>query len=642
MSAVFGILRFDGDSVRQADLERMSNTLAHRGGDARKFIVDGQTGLGHRLKRVTHEDAFEAQPLHDRVSGIILVADLRLDNREELAGSLDIAVQQLSEVPDSAFVLAAYKKWGRECASHLLGDFAFAIWDPRLGELLLGRDHMGQRPLFYHHGAHFFAFATEIKALWSIADVPRTLNEDELGRFLLLMPDRRPPGETLYVGVSSLIGGSTLTLNRRGTSRLDRYWQPHADPMHENRSESYYLENYRRILEEAVVCRVRRLVRPPALLLSAGFDSAAIAGLAGATLRAQNRKLLGYSIVVPDAYRDTKFDIRPRVEQCKRIMPHLDARYVQWREESPLIGIEKHYFLADGPVPPNHDVLRRVYADAKKEGASVIMDGIGGDYTINPRGKEALAWLLRNGQLRRFIAEFLARLHHTGTPLWSTLLHDVIYLLLPPRLAQAIRRLRRGHEVDPKDVVLNRSFLHALFQKGAIGNIRRNAAIPAVQMRRRTAEGARRVALSSGAGGGIAAAHGLEFTRPFHDKRVVEFGLAIPEVLYTKQGRNRYLARQALADVYPPEFLTRGPENEAMTPNIPAEVEPIMPMMMAEATRMESNERLMAFLDMDLAKRLLSLPTTKLDHVARAKQMMAYRAVMMGRFIDWFEGRNTK
>ena len=145
MSAIFGILRFDGRDASPGDLERMGNVLAHRGPDGRKFVVDGPIGLGHGLMRVNNEDLFEAQPLRNRAAGLTLVADCRIDNREELAEAFGLSAADIRDMPDSAFVLHAYRKWGEDCVEHLLGDFAFAVWDSHAKKLVLVRDHMGQR-----------------------------------------------------------------------------------------------------------------------------------------------------------------------------------------------------------------------------------------------------------------------------------------------------------------------------------------------------------------------------------------------------------------------------------------------------------------------------------------------------------------
>ncbi|HXC54202.1 MAG TPA: asparagine synthase-related protein [Rhizomicrobium sp.] len=639
MSAIFGFLRFDGGAAPMRDLERMGNTLAHRGPDGRKSVAEGVAGLGHCLMRVTREDQFEAQPLRDAQTGVLLVADARLDNREDLAAGFGIGAEALRDMPDSALVLRAYGKWGAACAEHLLGDFAFAIWDKRRQALVLGRDHMGQRGLYYHVADGFIAFASEIKALWALADVPRVLREEEIARYMITMREGRALGETLYDGIHGLVGGAVLTVSAAGDTQLRRYWEPRADPAHADRDETYYIETYRRILAEAVECRLRRLTAPAALLLSAGFDSAAIAGLARPVVEAQRRRLIALSMVVSESHRGTRGDIRRWVEACRRVMPHLDIRYVVGETQSPLAGLEQQFLANDGPAPATHGSYRRAFDEAAAAGARVMMNGIGGDYTVNPRGHEALARWLKTGRLRRFLAELGPHKRLTGQSAWTMLRSAIVGPLLPRGLSAAIRRRRGGDALDNNSVVVRADFLAGLLAKGAVSRRRRPAAIPPTEMRRRIAEIAREVAATASRGMTVpAAAHGLEFTWPFHDKRVVEFGLAIPEDLYVKDGRNRYLACRALGDIYPPEFHDRGRENDGMTADFPTMLEDAAPALRAELARMEANGRLASFLDFSAARRLLF---DRGGQAARwAEQARALRGILIARYVEWFERGN--
>ena len=145
MSAIYGILRFDGEDAAPRDMERVGEILAHRGPDGQTFVVFKHVGLGHCLMHVNQEDVFEAQPIRDDEANLLLVADLRIDNREELADACGIGEAMLREMPDSALVLHAYKKWGEDAAKHLLGDFAFAAWNARARRLVLVRDAVGGR-----------------------------------------------------------------------------------------------------------------------------------------------------------------------------------------------------------------------------------------------------------------------------------------------------------------------------------------------------------------------------------------------------------------------------------------------------------------------------------------------------------------
>src|SRR5262249_2370713 len=161
MSGICGIFRFDGKPAAKSDLDRQMARLAHLGPDRTRTSSGGPIALGHLLMRVTREDTFDAQPIRDAET--TLVADLRLDNREELAAALSISADSLSVMPDSAVLLAAYKKWGGDCVERLIGDFAFAIWDARKKSLTLGRDHMGQRHVFYHRAPGCFSFASVLQ-----------------------------------------------------------------------------------------------------------------------------------------------------------------------------------------------------------------------------------------------------------------------------------------------------------------------------------------------------------------------------------------------------------------------------------------------------------------------------------------------
>jgi asparagine synthase (glutamine-hydrolysing) len=642
VSAIFGILRFDGDAVAARDLERMANTLRHRGPDGRKFVVDGRAGVGHCLMRVNREDLFEAQPIRDREAGLMVAADCRIDNREELAEQFGIGAAALRDLPDSALVLRAYKEWGEDCAGHLLGDFAFAVWDAGAGKFVLGRDHMGQRNVFYHAGDNFFAFATEIKALWALADVPRRLLDEEIARFFHMVREELREGGTLYAGIYAVPGATVVTAATDRSVKLHRYWEPHGDPAHENRDENYYVEKYRSILTEAVACRLRRLTAPAALLNSAGFDTAAIAGLAGPVVTAQGRKLISLSWLGADPDRPERGDIRPWIEACRRVMPHLDIRQVTGEIASPLAGLERAFSVQDGPSGGTRRTAGYLFTAANSAGARLIMDGFGGDYTLNHRGQGALARHVRRGQLRRLFAELRPHLRATGQSPWRMLSNEILLHLLPHWLIGWQRYVRQKG--------VSAWFTRALreIEGPHLRKLRKCNAkkvkpplevLPLTAMREINRRVANRISRGFAAGWAVsAAAHGLELSRPFHDKRVVELGLAIPEDLYVRDGLNRYLARRALADVYPPEFQSRGRKNEGMLGDA-ATQDLTSPDLLSEADRLAKTARFSAYFDFERARDFLAAPDQA--GPAAEKKIIALRALRVAKFIEWFNSSNT-
>src|SRR5580693_5092322 len=123
MSGLCGIVRFDGRPVADQDISRQMQALSGLGADRAKRWRSGAVGMGALLTRVTHEDAYDAQPLRDPARDLTLVCDVRLDNREALAAALDIAPDVLSAMADSALLFAAFKAWGAGCAERMIGDF---------------------------------------------------------------------------------------------------------------------------------------------------------------------------------------------------------------------------------------------------------------------------------------------------------------------------------------------------------------------------------------------------------------------------------------------------------------------------------------------------------------------------------------
>jgi asparagine synthase (glutamine-hydrolysing) len=635
MSAIFGVLRFDGADASAAELERMSNVLAHRGPDGRRFVADGPVGLGHNLLRVNQEDLFEVQPVRDAEADLVLVADCRIDNREALAAEFGIDSAALRDMPDSALILHAYKRWGEAAPEHLIGDFAYAVWDGQAKKLVLARDHMGQRYVFYHHAPGFLAFSTEIKGLWAVEGAPREMREAAIGRRLL--PPSVPlvaAGGSLFVGIQGVRGGTSLSVTATGEVASRNYWRPHADPAHERRDERYYVETYRSIVEEAVACRLRRLLRPAALMLSGGFDSTAIAGLAGPVVARQGRKLLAYSSVVSEEYLGSVHDIRRWTEACRGVMPHLDIRYVVAAGGAPLDDLEQRFTRNDGLSSIVDHVQHAIFAQAAGAGARLLLDGVGGDYTVNPRGRGALAQLLRTGRLRQLVAEIGPTMRATGQTFWQVMKRELIANLLPRRL---LNRLYNGPWRCPSEFAIQDGFLDRLLREGGLSKAPGIGPIPVGAMRALSLYAAVAQAAASRPSRAIpAASFGLELSRPFLDKRVVEFGLAIPDELYVKRGRTRYLARTALADVYPSELLTRMDPNDRPTPDVPARIIRAMPQLLAEAERLSANPKLSAYIDFAKLRTLLLSPGPPLHPKNMRRRRVAIRALMIARQIEWF------
>src|SRR3972149_8709319 len=271
MSGIVGIWNLKDQPVEKPLLQRLSTTLAHRGSDGEGIWSRGSVGLACQNLWVTPESEKEIQPkVHP--SGTVVVFDGRLDNREEilarLKGSHDISPASR----DRALILAAYRAVKERLPEWLVGDFSFALFDPHEPQLLLVRDVLGVRPLYYYRTADTFLFASEAKALLSHPQVSAQPEDDLLADFLL---DRFHDQErTFFKGISSLPPAHAALISPKGFKKW-RYWD--FDPNKRIRLGSYqvYAEAFREVFEKSVKRRLRSAY-PVAVSVSGGLDSSSV------------------------------------------------------------------------------------------------------------------------------------------------------------------------------------------------------------------------------------------------------------------------------------------------------------------------------------------------------------------------------
>lgn len=592
--------------------------------------------------RTNREDAFDAQPLSEPALNLAFVSDARIDNREETAAALGIDEARLAGMADSALIFAAYQAWGAGCAERVIGDFVFAAWDGTTQTLTLGRDHMGQRHVFFHKGDGFVAFATERKGLWALPEIPRRLPADRIARVLvtgMVARGRRDFDPAPADGLGVVLGGTVVTFSADGAVAERQYWSPHPGPEHLGQDEAYYIETYRRLLGEAVACRIRRANAPVSLMFGGGFDSGAIAALAGPALATGGRKLVAVSCVSAGETAKTGVvarDPRRWIQACERHMPHLDVRYVIRETPDALDGLEKGFFVSDSGHSENRFIADALFAAAKSAGARVIMDGNGGDYTLNPRAKGYFIDMLRQGQVSKAAAEWRARRRRQGLSHWTMLRNEILLYGLP-QIARRWARWRNGLPPFGSPMPVAESLVLEAKHDGVHAPKPRRRS-----MRERLMNMLEMQRTSATVGyAATAMAHGMEFTEPFHDKRVVELGLAIPEHYYLTNGRERHLARLALKDLYPPEFQTRRDGNDALQPDFMDMAERMRPRILAEIDRMEQAGKLTGYIDFASMRRMLTRVRKSSGRPYDDATRQAMRVFIWGRYIEWFTGGNS-
>lgn len=248
----------------------MCDTLRHRGPDDHGVYVDGPVGLGHRRLSIIDLQTGQ-QPMTNARGDLWIVFNGEIYNFQELRHDLKARGYRFHSTSDTEVIIHLYDAYGPECVTHLRGMFAFAIWDARRQRLVLARDRVGQKPLFYALTEHALTFASEIKAILKDHSLPRSMNLTAMYHFLTYQ--YVPPPDTMFQGVSELPPAHTLVYEN-GAVRLERYWDlaylPKCDI-----DEREMLEQAESLIQEAVRLRMISDV-PLGAFLSGGIDSSLI------------------------------------------------------------------------------------------------------------------------------------------------------------------------------------------------------------------------------------------------------------------------------------------------------------------------------------------------------------------------------
>ena len=220
MSGIAGVFHLDGRPVDRALIEAMTDSIAFRGPDGQQVWTGGCVAFGHSLLKTTFEAETESQPA-SMDGQVWITADARIDGRDDLARELGLPPAALSR-PDCELIIHAYARWGEACVEHLLGDFAFAIWDARARKLFCARDHFGIKPFYYAHLGSAFAFSNTLNCVREHPTVSDELNEQAIADFLVFDYNHEI-ATTTFADIRRLPPAHTLVVTSGGVV-VRRYW----------------------------------------------------------------------------------------------------------------------------------------------------------------------------------------------------------------------------------------------------------------------------------------------------------------------------------------------------------------------------------------------------------------------------------
>jgi asparagine synthase (glutamine-hydrolysing) len=437
MSIITAFYPFSGNGEPQERAVSMLNAMPYPAGSENRVWSDEIVGLGFR-EQVTHRGKGRLEiPLVDAESGCAISCDARIDNRDEITEVFSLDSSIAKETSDAGLILKAYLKWDSDLAQHLLGDFVFAIWDPRKRRLLCGRDPVGVRHFYYvYKPGSFFALASEVKALIALPGVLRDIDRKSVGDYLNFNFDDRE--RTFYSEVKRLPATHCLTVDERDL-KLWEYWRPDGITQLKWKDPKMYFEAFRSEFTAAVRRRLRN-AEPVGTFLSGGLDSSSITAVTARELAPSGKKLRTFSAVWPTVAKD-----HPRIDELeymRSVIDHCgcDPTFVNCDDQNPWKDIDELIDCADHPVGfPNMYMHWEIYKAASNTGVKVLLDGFDGDTAVS-HGYEMFADLARRGRWLRLFREARAvrqQMPHKFHSKQSLILRNGLDTVIPRSLKPA-------------------------------------------------------------------------------------------------------------------------------------------------------------------------------------------------------------
>lgn len=554
MTAIAGVWYFDGQPLAPSSIERMQSAQRLYGPDQEAAWSEHDIGLSRSLLRTGPEDTFDRQPLFGGGGRYALVADIRLDNRDDLVRTL--AISDAATKSDAALLMLAFERWHEKCVDRIVGDYAFAVWDRTARRLLLVRDPMGTRPLHYFQDARCFAFASMPKGLHALAEVPYEIDDDFFASGLLYyMSDGT---HTCFKHVRKLSMGQALTVEQ-GRSSARQYWEPAREVTSLRRPEEYQ-EALREQLDRAVASRLRG-AKDVATQLSGGLDSSAVTATAARLLSGSRRRIFAFTAVPRSDFVCTDepnrfLDESEHAAATAALYANIEHVLIPTPRVSPLDNLRRTFHFDDQPLVNlcNTVWIEAINDAAKARHLNVMLVGSLGNMTASYGGAEALAELTRTGRFGALMRT-AAACHRMGSMSWRGIAFRIIAPWLP-----GWAWLRVATRMHP-DVatILRESPLRQARRTEVLTGLSESRSVMSWMQPLSDSVAMRLRALRWNDGAnfnkGVLARWRLDYRDPFTDRRLVEFCFSVPAEHFLDGGRLRGLARGAFSDRLPEMVL---------------------------------------------------------------------------------------
>jgi asparagine synthase (glutamine-hydrolysing) len=386
MCGICGIFHFGTDRrANETALLEMNQQIVHRGPDDAGTMISDGAGLA--MRRLSIIDIKSGhQPLSNEDGSIWIVYNGEIYNHAELRQKMMARGHVYRTHSDTESIVHLYEEYGQDCVQHLRGMFAFAIWDKGRNALFGARDRLGIKPFYYRLQDGTFIFGSEIKALLAYPGVVAEFNPAVLPEYLAF--GYVAGEETLFSGIRKLPAGHTLELSENGGLSIRRYWDLSVGEAPQPRERSYYVRQYRELLEDAVSSHLMSDV-PLGVFLSGGLDSSAVAAL---TAKSRREPIQTFAV----GYAEQAYSELP---YAKIVADHIGSQHheVQVTRRQFFDTLPDVIWHEDEPVCWTSSVALYHLAKFTREHVTVVLTGEGSDETL--AGYTRYAWTVWNSRV---------------------------------------------------------------------------------------------------------------------------------------------------------------------------------------------------------------------------------------------------
>ncbi len=543
MCGIAGVLNLDGGPVAPSEVSRMCDAMRHRGPDDEGVHAGSCAVLGMRRLSIIDLETGR-QPIGNEDGSVWVVLNGEIYNFRELRKDLEGRGHVFSTLTDTETIVHLYEEHGERCVDHLRGMFAFAVWDEKRKRLLLARDRLGVKPLYYAEVAGRLVFASELKALLDLPYVQPEINWESARHLFTFLTT--PSSESIVKGVRKLPAAHMLVASPGRAPRITPYWDVHFAPDY-GRTVPDLVAELRSLLDESVRLRLVSDV-PLGAFLSGGLDSSAVV----ATMA---RHVTGPVRTFSIGFKDPAYD---ESAHARRVAREFGTEHHELILEPDVLDVvEDVAWHLDEPFGDASAIPTYMVSKLAAEHVKVVLSGDGGDevfagydrYVVEAgrralrlpaparRSLGALAALLPDGMSGRNLLRNLSLDGHDRYLDASTLFRrDDMRRLFRP---EVFRRMSAG---DPRSEELEQLARGGSHWQSAAQYLDLKAYLPLDILTKVDR---------------MSMAHSLEAREPLLDHRLVEFAARIPPELTLRAGTTKWIFKEAMRGILPDAIIDR-------------------------------------------------------------------------------------